>query len=67
MTACDPPVKLSTSLTQHGAPMNEHDHNAFLAMHEHTECENPFDQEMAWNWDDWDDWEDETNPEYWGV
>jgi len=31
------------------------------------ECENPFDQEMAWNWDDWEDWEDEENPEYWGI
>jgi len=31
------------------------------------ECENPFDQEMAWNWDDWEDWEDESNPVFWGV
>ena len=47
--------------------MTDNDHNAFLAMYEHMECENPCDQEMAWNWDDWEDWEDETNPEYWGV
>ena len=44
--------------------MSDTDHNAILAMYEHMECENPFDQEMAWNWDDW---EDETNPEYWGI
>ena len=44
--------------------MSDNDHNAILAMYEHTECENPFDEEMAWNWDDW---EDEEHPEYWGV
>ena len=44
--------------------MSDIDHNAILAMYEHMECENPFDQEMAW---DWDDWEDEGHPEYWGV
>ena len=44
--------------------MSDADHNAILAMYEHMECENPFDREMAWIWDDW---EDEEHPEYWGV
>jgi len=44
--------------------MRDADHNAILAMYEHMECENPFDREMAWIWDDW---EDEERPEYWGV
>ena len=44
--------------------MSDADHNAILAMYEHMECENPFDREMAWIWDDW---EDEERPEYWGV
>ena len=47
--------------------MSDIDHNAILAMYEHLECENPFDQEMAWNWDEWEDWEDEENPRYWWV
>jgi len=44
--------------------MSDTEHNAILAMHEHMECENPFDREMAWHWDDW---EDEEHPEYWGT
>ena len=44
--------------------MTDRDHNAILAMYEHMECENPFDQEIAWIWEDW---EDEENPEYWGI
>ena len=47
--------------------MRDADHNAILAMYEHLECENPFDQEMAWNWDEWEDWEDEENPRHWWV
>jgi len=46
--------------------MADHDHEAFISMHEGMECENPYDEVML-EWEDWEDWEDEQNPRYWWV
>lgn len=37
--------------------MTDHDHEAFISMHEHLECENPFGEGLAWEWDDEDDYD----------
>ena len=42
--------------------MRQEDHEAFVSMYQDVECENPFDEQPAW---DWEDWEDEQNPRYW--
>lgn len=50
--------------------MTDNDHEAFISMHEEIECENPFDEEIAWSWDEeylWEDWEDECEPSHWWV
>ncbi len=54
--------------------MTDRDHNAFLAMYGHMECENPFDEWFAWDPDDDDgfalepdDWEDEEDSRYWWI
>jgi hypothetical protein len=38
--------------------MTDNDHNAFVSMHSDIECENPFDEGLAWDWDEWD-WDDD--------
>jgi hypothetical protein len=48
----------------HGGQMNDNDHYAFVRMSEAIECENPFDEGLAW---DPDDWEDEENSRFWWV
>jgi len=50
--------------------MTDNDHNAFLSMHNDTDCENPFEENFSWDpdgWEDWNDWQEETNSRYWWV
>jgi hypothetical protein len=37
--------------------MTDNDHNAFVTMYADTECENPFYDDIAWEWDDEDDYD----------
>jgi len=37
--------------------MTDNDHTAFVSMHEDMECENPFDEGLAWEWGDEDDYD----------
>jgi hypothetical protein len=37
--------------------MTDNDHNAFVSMYEGMECDNPFDEGLAWDWDDESDYD----------
>jgi hypothetical protein len=44
--------------------MDEHDGVVDWCKSLGVTCENPYDHDVAWVWEDW---EDECNPEYWGI
>ena len=44
--------------------MNDNDHYAFVRMSGAIECENPFDEGLAW---DPNDWEDEEDSRFWWI